>query len=111
MIGQVVLHRLAEQYTLCAIAAEHTPDDVDLRAWAMYADGHIGEVTIPHVQRGTGVDQWQEPPAWPTPEPEPVIVERTPPTPPLAQVHAELMPASQLPAVPRMPLMVIIRHS
>lgn len=104
MIGQVVLVRLAEQYTLGAITVEHTPDVVDVRAFALYADGHIGEVVLRDLQRGPDVDQWQDAPPWPMPEPTAKVA------PPLAAVHAELMPVSQLPSVPRMPLMVIIRH-
>lgn len=106
MIGQVVLVRLAEQYTLGVVAVEHTADVVDVRAFALYADGRIGEVVLPHLQRGPGVDQWQDAPPWPIPEPEPVAKV----APQLVAVAAELMPVSQLPAIPRMPLMVIIRH-
>lgn len=111
MIGQCVLVRLAEQYTLGAIAVEHTPDVVDVRAFALFSDGRVGDVVLERLQRGDGVDQWQDAPPWPTPDPEPMVVEVTPPAPLLAAVAAELMPVSQLPAVPRMPLMVIIRHS
>jgi hypothetical protein len=106
VIGQVVIVRLAEQYTLGAITAEHSADDVDVHAFALYADGHVGVVELAHVQRGVGVDQWQEPPIWP-PEPVPVVAS---PPPALAAVRTELMPVAQLPSLPRMPLMIIIRH-
>lgn len=98
MIGQVVIVRLAEQYTLGAITAEYTADEVDVRSFALFADGHIGVVDLPHLQRGTGVDQWQETPPWPAPAAPPQLVE----------VRAELMPAAQLPTRPA--FMVIVRH-
>lgn len=105
VIGQVVLLRLADQYTLAAVAAEHSPDEVDVRAFCLYRDGHIGVVEMNNIRRGTGVDQWTDCP-WPIPEP--VVV--TPPTPQLATVAAELMPAAQMPPLPPMPMMVIIRY-
>lgn len=100
MLGQVVLLRLQEQYTLAAISAVQSEDVVDLRAFVLYADGHIGVAEIPGARRGDGVDQWREPPAWPVPV-----------TPQLQTVRAELMPVALLPvSPPPMPLMVIIRY-
>lgn len=105
MIGQVVLLRLADQYTPAAITAEHTPDDVDLRAFALFGDGTIGLVDVPHAMRGTAVDQWQEAPAWPPPAP--VVA----PIPQLAAVKPALMHSATIPALPATPpLMVIIRY-
>ncbi len=103
MKGQVVLLRLAEQYTLAAIGAQHSDDEADLRAFVLYKDGHLGVCEISNVRRGIGVNEWTEPP-WPIPEPV------VPPPPPLATVTAELMPAAQMPPMPPMPLMVIIRY-
>jgi hypothetical protein len=102
MIGQVVLLRLANQYTLAAISAEASSEEADLRAFVLHKDGHLGVVEISSSRRGTGVDQWTEPP-WPIPEPV------APPIPELASVAAELMPAASMPPMPPMPMMVIIR--
>lgn len=103
MIGQVVLLRLAGQYTTAAIAAEYGPDEADLRAFCLYRDGRLGVVELNHLRRGTDVDQWTDAP-WPIPEPV------VPEPPKLATVTAELMPAAQMPPLPPMPCMVIIRY-
>lgn len=104
MIGQVVLLRLAEQYTLAAITAEHSVDDVDLRAFALWQDGHLGVVDIAHATRGEAVDQWTPPPQWPPPAPVAPVV------PQLSEVKPTLMPAASMPPMPPMPMMVIIRY-
>jgi hypothetical protein len=104
VIGQVVLLRLADQYTLAAITAEYTSDDVDLRAFALFGDGTIGLVDIPHAMRGVKVDQWAEPPPYPTPEPVAAAI------PKLAEVKPNLMHASSMPPLPPQPMMVIIRY-
>lgn len=97
MLGQVVLLRLQEQYTLAAVSAVQSEDVVDLRAFVLYADGRLGVVEISGARRGTGVDQWTEPPPVAPPE--------------LRLVHAALMPVGRLPVQPPpMPLMVIIRY-
>jgi hypothetical protein len=103
VIGQLVLLRLESQYTLAAITAEHTPDDVDLRSLTMYADGHIGVADLAHHTRGDGVGQWIVP-EWPA-KPVPVA-----PVPTLPEVAPLLMPAQSMPQLPMMPLMVIIRY-
>jgi hypothetical protein len=103
VLGQVVLLRLADQYTLAAIVAQPSDDEADLRAFVLYRDGHMGVCEISNVRRGDSVNEWTAPP-WPTPEPV------VPPPPQLATIAADLMPAAQLPKLPPMPLMVIIRH-
>ena len=103
MLGQVVVLRLADQYTLAAIVAQPSEDEADLRAFALFKDGNIGVCQISNVRRGTGVNEWTAP-TWPIPDP---IV---PPPPPLATIAAELMPAAKMAPLPPMPLMVIIRH-
>lgn len=96
MIGQIVLLRLENQYTLAAIAVERSPDDVDLRAFSMRSDGTLGDVLISGAQRGDGTHQWTDLP-WPIAVPE------------LASVAERLMPAEPL-GLPPMPLMVILRY-
>ena len=95
MIGKVVMLRLPEQYTLAAVSVEHSPTDADLRAFVLYADGTLGCVEIPHARQGSGVNEWTEAP--------------TAKLPSLDQVAPRLMPVGNLPAMPPMPLMVIIR--
>jgi hypothetical protein len=95
MIGSIVLLQLAAQYTLAAVSAVHTPDDVDLRAFVLYADGTLGCVEIPHSKRGTGVNEWIDMPNTKLPQ--------------LEAVAPRLMPVGNLPAVQPMPTMVIIR--
>lgn len=94
VVGSVVLLRMADQYTLAAVSAVHDADTCDLRAFALYADGHLGVVEIARSTRGDGVSQWQAPP-WP-------------PAPALDTVASQLMPASRMPPLPTMPLMVIV---
>lgn len=97
MLGHVVLLRLQEQYTLAAVSAVHSVDCVDLRAFALYADGRIGVVEISGSFRGVEVDQWTDPYS--------LMTQR------LQAVHADLMPVAALPKPPPpMPLMVIIRY-
>lgn len=86
--------RLSDQHTFAAIAREHSPDEVDLRAFALFADGTIGSVELSNVMRGAGPGQWQEAPS--------------PTTPQLAHVVDRLMPVSALPSPPA-PCMVIVR--
>lgn len=101
MRGQCVLLRLQNQYTLAAVSADHPDGSVDLRAFCLYADGHLGVTELSGVVKGNGIDQWQDAP-WPIPEP---IV---PEPPKLADVTPVLMPVGNLP--PQLPMMVIIRY-
>ena len=101
MKGQCVLLRLENQYTLAAVGAEHPDGSADLRAFVLYADGHLGVVELSGLWPGPGVNQWSEAP-WPIPEPV------VPEPPKLADVQPVLMQAAQLPPV--LPMMVILRY-
>jgi len=96
MVGQVVMLRMESQYTLAVISVSHSPDDADLLGFAMYSNGKIGPVEIPHAIRGDGIDQWR-----PCPWPDSVL---------LTEVQGDLMPAEALAEKTPKTVMVIIRH-
>jgi len=89
--------RLASQHTPAVIVAEHTPDDVDLRAFALFADGQVGAVDVPRATRGAEIGQWSGF-TWPPPTMEHAIDRLMP----VGNTAAASMAAP--------PLMVIIRY-